>query len=549
MMNLNRQHFVARSSFEYRICSHELQNTSNIKISLHLSEQMNVKILFIDDHAGLQEKWIEPLRGEGWGVLRTKSTQDAEKVFEFHGDSIHTLIVSEKFADWASQWNFPYIVLLTHWKELQVMKHQNASQHPATHYLDFDSNLDLLKQAVTESKGRSRNQELKPTGSDSSSVAVINATQTQPVGGDIELGFSHASSASGSDEKETSPKEGVVIQLEQYAGQKSEIEAKPAAKDANEAPKDTEATVILNLTEGVRQDVSSDVLSFLNDDSGEQSIEEKISEPDSVELEIVQDETMPSEDATQMAAIEQRDAEGFSDDVMELHDSEDEFEEQNDFEEIAKIDSIPESSTGQDKDIETMKNYLALREQDVAVLTGQLRSSQERMQQLENLLKVEKARSAELSNSVQKQDQQIKSFERDKQVEFEVMYQQIEDLNLQLRERTDKTRTIETKLKIMTDEVEKVKERVRLDLRRIRVREKELENQLEILKKDSTALLVARDEKIVELKRKIDLLEFNMELVQEQYGKERNLTDALRQKLKDAAGAVKRAGGLLDQEN
>jgi hypothetical protein len=101
----------------------------------------------------------------------------------------------------------------------------------------------------------------------------------------------------------------------------------------------------------------------------------------------------------------------------------------------------------------------------------------------------------------------------------------------------------------MTDEVEKVKERVRLDLRRIRVREKELENQLEILKKDSTALLVARDEKIVELKRKIDLLEFNMELVQEQYGKERNLTDALRQKLKDAAGAVKRAGGLLDQEN
>lgn len=196
-----------------------------------------------------------------------------------------------------------------------------------------------------------------------------------------------------------------------------------------------------------------------------------------------------------------------------------------------------------------MKNYLALREQDVAVLTGQLRSSQERIQQLEGLLKVEKARSAELSNSVQKQDQEIKSFERDKQVEFEVMYQQIEDLNLQLRERTDKTRAIETKLKIMTDEVEKVKERVRLDLRRIRVREKELENQLEILKKDSTALLVARDEKIVELKRKIDLLEFNMELVQEQYGKERNLTDALRQKLKEAAGAVKRAGGLLDQEN
>jgi hypothetical protein len=88
-----------------------------------------------------------------------------------------------------------------------------------------------------------------------------------------------------------------------------------------------------------------------------------------------------------------------------------------------------------------------------------------------------------------------------------------------------------------------------VDVRRIRVREKELENQLEILKKDSTALLVARDEKILELKRKIDLLEFNMELVQEQHNKERNVTEQLRLKLKEAAGVMKRAGGLLDQEN
>ncbi len=512
-----------------------MQNTSNIKISLHLSEQLSVKILFVDDNNGLQEKWIEPLRGEGWGVLRTKSVQDAEKIFEFHGDSLNVLIVSEKFAEWASQWNFSYIVLLTSWKDVQVMKHQNSSSHPATHYLDFDSNFELLKQAVVEAKGKVRSETLKPTGSDASSVAIVAAAKSQSSGGEIEIGFSHSAPVSSAEPSDSSAQEGVLIQLDQYAGQKAELQTKPTAEPSTEAQKDHEATVILNLSEGTQQEVSPDVINFLNEDSHEIEAEEQILESSPVELELAE------EDATQMVAVEDQHADELSDDVELM--IEDEPEESI----LEQPMQFPVSSA--DKDIETMKNYLALREQDVAVLTGQLRSSQERIQQLEGLLKVEKARSAELSNSVQKQDQEIKSFERDKQVEFEVMYQQIEDLNLQLRERTDKTRAIETKLKIMTDEVEKVKERVRLDLRRIRVREKELENQLEILKKDSTALLVARDEKIVELKRKIDLLEFNMELVQEQYGKERNLTDALRQKLKEAAGAVKRAGGLLDQEN
>jgi len=86
-----------------------------------------------------------------------------------------------------------------------------------------------------------------------------------------------------------------------------------------------------------------------------------------------------------------------------------------------------------------------------------------------------------------------------------------------------------------------------VDIRRIRVREKELEGQLEILKKDSSALLQARDEKILELKRRIDLLEFNMELVQEQFSKEKQSANDLKTKLKDAAQVMRQAGGLLGQ--
>jgi chromosome segregation ATPase len=486
-----------------------------------------VKILFVDESTNLQEKWIEPLRGEGWGVVRARSTDDAEKIFEFHGDSLAGLVVSETYAEWASQWNYPYVVLMKNWKEVQVLKHQNSSNHPAIAYIDYDSNLELLKQTVVESKSKSQQGNMKSTGTSTSVRSGASASSSSSSNTSSILAALESISAQATSNAE-SQEDSVVISFEKYADQKIELEStshQPAAivsenKENTETPEkepDQDRTMMLE------------------------------SAP---ELEVIPEEIEEnSHTQTQtLTQIQEEIPETFS---MELDSAEDYSIDQEPVEESSAIADSPEviqyGSGG--KDLETMKSYLALREQDVALLTGQMRSAHERVQQLEVQLKMEKARSGELQHVVQRQEQQIKNFERDKEVEFEVLYQQVEDLNLQLRERTDKVRTIEAKLKITTDEVEKVKERVRVDIRRIRVREKELESQLEVLKKDSTALLMARDEKILELKRKVDLLEFNMELVQEQYGKERNQTEQLRHKLKEAAGAMKRAGGLLEHEN
>ena len=512
-----------------------------------------MKILFVEENASVQDKWIEPLRGEGWGVVRARSTEDAEKIFQFHGDSLSALVVSETFVAWAEKWNYPYIVLMSSWKESQVVKHQNSSEHPAAAYLDYDSKLELVKQAITESKNKpqqipQRVTQLK-TGT-SASVAI-----------ELESSITTAKSESqvASNPHETNDAT-VVISFDKYADKKIELEStslkqEPTKSESVEtnnepqielggqqheeenAPVEAEntvsiaaedRTVMLDVTKLGELNLSSTVQNFINE------------KPDFEQKTVVEDD-VPEVQNMFSAASEISVVEDISSDVEELHE---EVSPEISYSSSSDFASVPGN-----KDLETMKNYLALREQDVALLTGQMRSAQERVQQLEMHLKMEKARNGELQHMVQKQEQQIKNFDRDKEVEFEVLYQQVEDLNLQLRERTDKVRTIEAKLKITTDEVEKVKERVRVDIRRIRVREKELEGQLEILKKDSTALLVARDDKIVELKRKIDLLEFNMELVQEQYGKERNNTEQLRHKLKEAAGVMKRAGGLLDSSN
>ncbi len=492
---------------------------------------------------------MEPLRGEGWGVVRTRSASDAEKVFEFHGDSLNVLIVSEANAEWAQKWNIPYIVLKTTWKDVQVMKHQNSAEQAAFAYLDFDSNFELFKQSIVEARSAPVKRNVKSTGTDFVSVSPIERAASTSV-------------ASESSESNDSSFSGIVIQFDQYSNDKIEIESTskapastpaPAAKAQEQEAKvqDQEATRILD------SGTSPNILSFLNEDVEAPGASDSVPhESLSAAVEELGGEALPErvEDSTTVFANAEPEADfeqvefvpEVEEEVSTISQSSLSWQEND-----SLIPNPPafSSSIGVDKDVETMKNYLALREQDVMVLTGQMRSAQERVRQLETLLKEERARNAELSQSVQKQDQQIKSFERDKQVEFEVLFNQVEDLNLQIREKTDKVRTFETKLKIMTNEVDQVKERVRVDVRRIRVREKELENQLEILKKDSTALLVARDEKILELKRKIDLLEFNMELVQEQHNKERNVSEQLRQKLKEAAGVMKRAGGLLDQEN
>jgi hypothetical protein len=52
----------------------------------------------------------------------------------------------------------------------------------------------------------------------------------------------------------------------------------------------------------------------------------------------------------------------------------------------------------------------------------------------------------------------------------------------------------------------------------------------------------------MELKRKIDLLEFNIDLLQDQNAREKENSAQLRERLAKAAQVVRVAGGLLDAQ-
>lgn len=208
---------------------------------------------------------------------------------------------------------------------------------------------------------------------------------------------------------------------------------------------------------------------------------------------------------------------------------------------------VPGGAT-QSPDMETLKKYLLLREQDVGALSAQLQTSREQNLSLEDQVKRGRIEAGELEAKLKEQAKRLEALEGEKAMELEELRKESEDLRFQLKANQDKARVLERKVKDAATEVELIKERVKADIRKIRVREKELENRLELIKKDSEALISARETKIIELKRKLDLVEFNMDLLQEQYAREKTAAQELRERLSKASQAMRMAGGLLEED-
>lgn len=90
----------------------------------------------------------------------------------------------------------------------------------------------------------------------------------------------------------------------------------------------------------------------------------------------------------------------------------------------------------------------------------------------------------------------------------------------QLKLLEEKKMILEEKTKNYKNEYERLEQKLRIDLTSVAARERELESQLEFLALDSEQQVKNRDSKILELKQKIDALEFNMEnssIREEQY--------------------------------
>lgn len=125
---------------------------------------------------------------------------------------------------------------------------------------------------------------------------------------------------------------------------------------------------------------------------------------------------------------------------------------------------------------------------------------------------------------------------------------EIQELKDKLRLHDERRMILEEKNRILTQELDRAGQKNRIDVKKVQMRERELEQKLELLKSDAETQIRNRDLKILELKRKIDAMEFDMESISTQEKRSVESRFELEDKLEKAIKTLRSAITVLEDE-
>ncbi len=154
-----------------------------------------------------------------------------------------------------------------------------------------------------------------------------------------------------------------------------------------------------------------------------------------------------------------------------------------------------------------------LHSEDSSRFQGTIRQLREEREQLLLEIKMLKGQSRELEQD----NLTLKVALDESKIEMSIIRKrhltEMEDMKYRMTIAEERRSLAEEKTKNAEIKKEKLEQRVRIDFNQVKQREKELEMKLEMLTIDIDSQVHSRDQKILELRRKIDSLEFNMENV------------------------------------
>jgi chromosome segregation ATPase len=112
----------------------------------------------------------------------------------------------------------------------------------------------------------------------------------------------------------------------------------------------------------------------------------------------------------------------------------------------------------------------------------------------------------------------------------------------------ERIKILESQITEAGERYENLRLRVRKDIRKIRENERDLEARLELMRKDSETLLAARDVKVLELQRKIDALEFDLDQIQDGRVQAQMEAERYLAKLSRVARALQIANSMIEDD-
>jgi len=140
----------------------------------------------------------------------------------------------------------------------------------------------------------------------------------------------------------------------------------------------------------------------------------------------------------------------------------------------------------------------------------------------------------------------------EKRIELEIIRKryekQMQEMKYQLDLSNDKKSVLEEQNKKIEVEYEKMNRNVKVDINKVRNHERDLEGKLEMLRSDAGMQIRNRDQKILELKRKIDTLEFDLDSIQVKERKTVHNKYALEEKMNKVINTLRGAIGDLEDD-
>ncbi len=126
--------------------------------------------------------------------------------------------------------------------------------------------------------------------------------------------------------------------------------------------------------------------------------------------------------------------------------------------------------------------------------------------------------------------------------------EEIGDLKDRLKLYDEKRLILEERNRVLLVELDKAAQKTKIDVKKIQLRERELEQKLELLKSDAETQIRNRDLKLLELKRKIDSMEFDMESISQQEKRSVESRFELEDKLEKAIKTLRSAITVLEED-
>lgn len=182
---------------------------------------------------------------------------------------------------------------------------------------------------------------------------------------------------------------------------------------------------------------------------------------------------------------------------------------------VEEISVLTENQHLSVNEADVLKKYISLKENEVRDLKGQLENYTTHLNKLNTELHSLVENNRELLAQTEASHKREETLKAELRELKEKHVQELRLLKESYEERGVFSQNVKDEAEALDRKRTQWQEQLRADLNKIRLKEKELENKNEFLKRDMQALLDSKDKHLVEIKKKNDALELELETLEE----------------------------------